>query len=143
MIIVRGQNSNTTQKIVTRERHIKINGPYAMFSRVLSFVLLSFIVYGTTVEAAHKHGGLADARTSAQENAFSEPGTRTARDGSPAGCDDCLICQLHQDFSTSLIVERDRSAPARTRLEISLATSATPIRLMAAPNRGRAPPFTS
>lgn len=112
-----------------------------MLSRVLSVLLLSFIVYGTTVEAAHKHSGLSDARSSAQKNAFSEPDTQTARDGGLAGCDDCLICQLHQDFSTSLIVERDSSAPARTRLEISLATSATPIPLMAAPNRGRAPPF--
>ena len=112
-----------------------------MFSRVLSFVLLSFIVWGTTVQAAHKHGGLSDTKSTAQENVFSEPGTQTARDGSLAGCADCLICQLHQDFSTSLVVERDSSAPARARLEISLATSVTPTRLMAAPNSGRAPPF--
>lgn len=113
-----------------------------MFSRVLSFVMLSFIVWGTTVQAAHKHGSISDARSSVLENAFSEPGSQPARDGSLAGCNDCLICQLHQDFSASLIIERASGAPARTRLEISLGTSATPIQVMAAPNRGRAPPLT-
>lgn len=128
---------------MTRERHIKINGPHALFSRVLSFVLLSFIIWGTTVEAAHKHGGPSDAGQSAQENSIAEPGTKTANHGGLAGYNDCLICQLHQDFSTSLILERDGSAPARTRLEISLANSVSPTNQVNAPTSGRAPPLTS
>ena len=126
---------------MTRERHIKIHGPYAMFSRVLSFVLLSFIVWGTTIQAAHQHAGPSEARQSAQANAFSERGKTTANDSSLSGCGDCLICQLHQDFSVSLVIERDSSAPPKTHLEISHANSDVLRTRTDAPRAGRAPPL--
>jgi len=110
---------------------------------VLSFVLLSFIVYGTTVAAAHKHGGVLDANQPSHTAAFSEPGTTTTINPGLAGCGECLICQLHQNFSTSLVVERDGSFPPRTSLKTSQSTSQVIQILTASTRSGRAPPFTS
>jgi hypothetical protein len=130
-------------KYVTRElKGISIT-PHPALYRVVAFLLLSFIVYGTTVEAAHKHGNVQDSSQSTQAAAISEPGTTTTSGGTLAGCGECLICQLHQNFSSSLTVEREGSSPSRTRLEISLATSTAPTSRTDAPHTGRAPPFTS
>jgi len=76
---------------------------HGAFSRVLAFLLLGFIVYGTTVEAAHTHGSLARAKSAVGVSTFSNPTTDTTASNTLLGCGDCLICQLHQGFSTTLI----------------------------------------
>lgn len=73
----------------------------AKLKRVIGLLLLIFIVYGTTVEAAHRHGRVTPAVQNAV--AFEQTGnTRTTPKTQP-GCSDCLICQLHQNFSATLI----------------------------------------
>src|SRR6266513_1238354 len=78
--------------------HSKSVRPQAAFARVLSFLLLSFIVYGTTVEAAHQHGNLFRGRDVAGSTSVSNLGSGTTRSTNLSGCADCLICQLHQHF---------------------------------------------
>jgi hypothetical protein len=77
--------------------------PHSAFTRVLSLLLLTFVVYGTTVEAAHTHSSLADTSTVAGVSSFSDPATESMINTTLAGCGDCLICQLHQHFSATLI----------------------------------------
>jgi len=47
-----------------------------VYSRA-SFLLLGFIVYGTTVEAAHSHGNLVESTDAAQATSVSDPVTAT------------------------------------------------------------------
>jgi hypothetical protein len=70
-------------------------------SRGLCLLLITFILYGTTIEAAHRHG-----RVLAQPPTSSTLLTTEKPDGSlntNTSCTDCLICQLHQNFATTLI----------------------------------------
>lgn len=97
------QDSNHTRKTVTRETNSRLVKRHGAFARVLSLLLLGFIVYGTTVEAAHTHGNLARANSAVGVSTFSDPATDTTARNTLRGCGDCLICQLHQGFSTILI----------------------------------------
>ncbi|HWN08517.1 MAG TPA: hypothetical protein VNO50_04475 [Pyrinomonadaceae bacterium] len=128
---------------MTRELKGIHRTPHTTVARVVSLLLLSFIVYGTTVASAHKHSAVFGPTPQAPTAAFSEPETNSTTDLNLAGCGECLICQLHQDFSTSLIVERDSSSPPPTRLLISQASFELQQTRAATSHSGRAPPFTS
>lgn len=109
---------------------------------MLSFLLLGFIVYGTTVEAAHTHGSVARA-DSAGVSALSDPTTDTTTGNTLLGCGDCLICQLQQGFSTTLTsapLSLD-SSPLKSR--VFSATAVLVHSETTTPRRGRAPPFNS
>src|SRR5690349_241113 len=81
------------------------------FSRWLGVLLIAFILYGTTVEAAHRHGRVLSNKSDATSVTHSEtPGNLKS---SQSGCGDCLICQLHQHVSTTLIALRLNDPPAR------------------------------
>ncbi|HKN82695.1 MAG TPA: hypothetical protein VJW17_04635, partial [Pyrinomonadaceae bacterium] len=69
--------------------------------RGLALLLLAFIFYGTTVEAAHRHGRVLPSPASAAT--FVGPNSSNGRLNTTPGCNDCLICQLHQNFSATLI----------------------------------------
>jgi hypothetical protein len=73
----------------------------ANLKRGIGLLLLIFIVYGTTVEAAHRHGGVAPAAQNAV--AFEQTGSTSTTPKTQPGCSDCLICQLHQNFSATLL----------------------------------------
>jgi hypothetical protein len=110
---------------------------------VLSFVLLGFIVYGTTVEAAHTHGNLAAAANSAAGAAtFSDPATDTKTTKTLLGCGDCLICQLHQGFSATLISVPPSLVSSSLRSRVFNASAVLVHSETTTPQRGRAPPFT-
>lgn len=51
--------------------------PRRAFARVLSSLLLGFIVYGTTVEAEHTHGSLTAASNIVDASNFSDPASET------------------------------------------------------------------
>jgi hypothetical protein len=107
---------------------------------VLSFLLLGFIVYGTTVEAAHTHGALRAAKSSVTASNFSTPESDTKTATNLVGCGDCLICQLHQQFSTSVIAAPPSVVPSSLAAR-HLNTTATAVRSQTAtPRSGRAPP---
>jgi hypothetical protein len=111
---------------------------HSRFSRVLSFLLLGFIVYGTTVEAAHTHGGVPSRVVSSAS--FSDPAT-DAKGATPlVGCGDCLICQLHQNFSATLISLPPSVAPTSLSSQFIVSTTIPLHAQTSAPRSGRAPP---
>ena len=111
------------------------------FSRVLSLLLLGFIVYGTTVKAAHTHGMLTPNSVVAASN-FSDPATDLKETNTLLGCGECLICQLQQNFSATLI-----SVPpsiGHTPLGSRFVNSTTVLAhsQTTTPRTGRAPPLS-
>jgi hypothetical protein len=115
---------------------------HGAFARVLSFLLLGFIVYGTTVEAAHTHGNLARAKSAVGASTFSDPATDTTSSKTLLGCGDCLICQLHQGFSATLISAPPTLYSATLKSRVFNASEVLVHSETASPRRGRAPPFT-
>ena len=115
--------------------------PDSSSRRVLSFLLLGLILYGTTVQAVHKHGATLPAQ--AEAVAVSTP---TPEDGSTSGvqsCADCLICQLQQSFSATLVTCRDLDPPAPQTIDF-LETGTRPASsFVTIRESGRAPPLTS
>jgi len=113
-----------------------------VFTRALSFLLLGFIVYGTTVEAAHTHGSLTTANKAIASSTFSDPATETKTNNNLLGCGDCLICQLHQSFSATVISAPPSLVPAALSSRIYNLTAGSVSSETNAPRRGRAPPFS-
>jgi len=74
----------------------------ANLQRWLGLLLLVFIFYGTTVEAAHRHGNIPTTSNHATSLAAAPESSRSTVN-TKRGCNDCLICQLHQNFSATLI----------------------------------------
>lgn len=136
-------NSKPVIKNVTRRPHSKLAHPYTAFARVLSFLLLGFIVYGTTVEAAHKHGNLIRPNEVSGTASVSNRGSGTTLSTTVSGCNDCLICQLHQQFSTTLT-----SSPPSIDQSVSNSFFSSSALVSAgsrttAPSTGRGPPYAS
>jgi hypothetical protein len=109
------------------------------FRRGIGLLLTLFIFYGTTVEAAHRHGRVlsADSGTSLEQEHTGTPAS------GKTGCGDCLICQLHQNFTTTLIVFRLVNRPAQLRLQITTTVPPDILSQITGPTAGRAPPSIS
>ena len=112
----------------------------ASFSRALALLLVVFILYGTTVEAAHRHGRILPQENSAASIIDPELANNLA--GGLIGCSDCLICQLHQNFSTTLITFRQTDAPVHVRTQFLNTTLVGCPSKTSAPRKGRAPPIS-
>jgi hypothetical protein len=113
----------------------------ADFSRWLGLWLIAFILYGTTVEAAHRHGRVLTENSDVTSLRHSpEPGNLT---GAQTGCGDCLICQLHQNFSTTLIAFRLIDPPVRILYRTTAVVAPDLLSQITSPLSGRAPPFIS
>ena len=110
------------------------------FTRWLGLLLAFFILYGTTVEAAHRHGRvLADNRAAS----LVDQDQTTSPVSGKSGCSDCLICQLHQNFNTTLIVIRLVDPPKQVVIKLSDAIPPDVLSLLIGPTAGRAPPSIS
>lgn len=111
------------------------------FTRWLGLLLIAFIFYGTTVEAAHRHGRVLP------ENGNVASLTHSDQEANPAnattGCGDCLICQLHQNFSTTLIALRQNDPPVQLQHIITTVVAPDLLSQMISPLAGRAPPSIS
>jgi hypothetical protein len=112
------------------------------FPRALSIVLLAFIVCGTTIEAAHNHSNLVASNTVTSAAHFSDPATESKLGTSSPGCGDCLICQLHQNFSATVISVSPSLGPSTYSFRTFNLTTVSVFSQTATPQRGRAPPFT-
>lgn len=128
---------------VNTEHRLKPEVPHTGFNRVLSFLLLSLILYGTTFQAVHKHGGILgnSDRSEAVSQADFIPGEKST--SSTASCHDCLICQLHQSVSTTLITERSFDSPDDQIVLFSPNDEHSFSSIVSTTKTGRAPPFTS
>jgi|SRR4030095_5149986 hypothetical protein len=126
--------------MVINKSHSGFQPRHGAYSRVLSMVLLAFVCYGTTVEAAHRHG-----RVFASADATSASGLDNTSGfaSSLSSCNDCLICQLHQSFSTAVINVRSCDSPELVRSRYH-STATVPLNSRSnIPQCGRAPPVTS
>jgi hypothetical protein len=113
----------------------------ANLKRGLGLLLLVFIFYGTTVEAAHRHGRVVPPSNSAASS-FDKTGT-TSTTPTTQGCSDCLICQLQKNFSATLISVKPL-AEASVRHTLTPQLNPVSIRSIAhSPQSGRAPPSVS
>ena len=113
----------------------------ATLKRWLGLLLVVFILYGTTIEAAHRHGRILPAGSSAASLAESQHTTTPA--GSKTSCSDCLICQLHQNFTTTLIAVRVSDPPKRVTRRFTAAVPPDVVSQITATTAGRAPPSIS
>ena len=113
----------------------------ANFTRWLSLLLVIFIVYGFTVEAAHRHGRVLPSRSSVATQVDNEQSQNLT--GNKSGCNDCLICQLHQNFTTTLIALRPNDPPARIPQRVTTVVAEDLLSQIISPVAGRAPPQAS
>lgn len=113
----------------------------ANFSRGLSLLLVAFIFYGTTVEAAHRHGRILRSAPDAAAHIDNEQTKNLTT--SKTGCSDCLICQLHQNLNTTLIALRLLDPPAQTPHLVELVVPRDLLSQSVGPVTGRAPPLIS
>jgi hypothetical protein len=110
----------------------------ANLKRWLGLLLVVFIFYGTTVEAAHRHGKVSS-KSSHATCLGADPASSSTINTRP-GCNDCLICQLHQNFSATLISFQLNTAPLR---RLTPSNSSVPLFIRStvhSPQSGRAPP---
>nr|AAP58550.1 hypothetical protein [uncultured Acidobacteriota bacterium] len=122
-------------------RHSKFVRPQRALARLVSLILLSFIVHGTTVEAVHRHGTIRPVSETGQSVRDANSGD----DGisAPSGCGACLICQLQQNFSTGH-TNAFHVSPQPIATHHSTQVSALDISSsIVAPRSGRAPPVAS
>ena len=107
--------------------------------RAVGLLLVLFIFYGTTVEAAHRHGVAVPQSNSTASFTNPNSGASSTSRAKP-GCSDCLICQLHQNFSATVISVKLNTAPLA---RVTHAQSFTPVSIRSiasSPQSGRAPP---
>lgn len=110
-------------------------------SRWLGLLLIAFILYGTTVEAAHRHGRVVNDSGGVASLSNSEETANTS--GTQTGCSDCLICQLHQSFNTTLIALRQNDPPVQILQRATTIVTPDLLSRIISPLAGRAPPFIS
>src|SRR5947209_9949668 len=114
---------------------------HALPARLLAFVLLILVAYMTTAEAVHKHGNLSVNRTASTETVASRPSdTGTSLDDS-SSIADCLICQLHQNLSTTLFNPLPQVIAPQEQVAQTPAATISYLSQSDAPRRGRAPPI--
>jgi len=110
----------------------------ATLKRGLGLLLVVFILYGTTVEAAHRHGVITQSNSAPSLTNPDAGGSGTF--STKPGCHDCLICQLHQNFSATVISVKLNTAPL-ARVTHAQTFDPVSIRSIASsPQSGRAPP---
>jgi hypothetical protein len=119
-----------------------LNHRGANFTRWVSLFLVVFILYGTTVEAAHRHGRVLPGNVSTATQVDNEQTQNLSTN--KTGCNDCLICQLHQNLTTTLIALRlKHETPAPAPQRVAPVISEDLISRIISPLSGRAPPQTN
>ncbi|MDQ3820122.1 MAG: hypothetical protein M3362_20925 [Acidobacteriota bacterium] len=116
---------------------------HAPLERLLALMLLALFTYTTTAEAVHLHGRLSLNQTASAETVVTGPDEDGTLLGDASSIADCLICQLHQNLSTTLfsplpqvIAPQEQAAPSPA-VAISYPSQTD------TPQQGRAPPATS
>lgn len=138
-----GSDSNTAQHQVTSNTASAIRRRHAPLARLLAFVLLAFVTYTTTAETVHRHGGLAFQRADVSAASFvSSGGANPSANDSPA-LGDCLVCQLRQHLSFSLLSALPQLVAPQVEAEPPQSVTLLSASRCEAPRRGRAPPATS
>ena len=111
------------------------------FSRYLGLLLIAFIFYGTTVDAAHRHGRVLPPGGDIASLTHSDESGNPA--GTSTGCNACLICQLHQNLNTTLITYRLVTQPQQIQVRIPATIARDVLSQSGTTASGRAPPSIS
>lgn len=109
-------------------------------TRWIGLLLAVFILYGTTVEAAHRHGRVLP--SSGATSLVDSDQTDSPLTGK-TGCSDCLICQLHQNFTTTLVAFRLVDPPKQVLIKTPDEIPTDVLSPLIGPTSGRAPPSIS
>jgi hypothetical protein len=120
----------------------RIHGGSSTSARALSLLLLALILYGSTVEAAHRHGRVLVSSQETSTSIQDSSQANQALNGKPS-CSDCLICQLQQNFSSTLTSFALLDTPVAASIPTSHDSSGKFHSRYCSPLRGRAPPITS
>jgi len=113
----------------------------ARCSRLLSYLLLFLISYGSSTEVFHHHGFAAEKTNATSANLLSDSGRNNSSTKTPLERD-CLVCQFQRGLSSTAMF-----APflVLARVNAQLTVSSRPISrdsLSTTASRGRAPPVT-
>jgi len=121
--------------------------PSAKSNRRLAFLLLACLAWGATAEFTHNHGAQSPNRqTSSATRSVKivstsiEPSSNGRTSSSSRSKAECLICQLHQNLSTSEINHASVTGATESQLSFTLANVAVHLSEFADARRGRAPP---
>ena len=138
--------------MIGKRTHLFLHNP-ARRARVLAVVLLASIAWGATAEFTHHHGARSIPRVSTllNQSQAANVGEQTATPRFESGetqrssskstnAADCLICQLHQNLSTTLFNTPPRVAPVDLQVVSASATVVFPLSEVASNQHGRAPP---
>jgi hypothetical protein len=117
---------------------------------MLAVLLLASIAWVSTVEFTHQHsagkqasGSISKATSTVPDQATSDQVTAGKTNGTSSdtrGGTECLICQLHQDLSTSDIGHTPGNGPTETRALNTPLSAVVQLSEFAATGHGRAPP---
>ncbi|HKP82274.1 MAG TPA: hypothetical protein VJT69_09655 [Pyrinomonadaceae bacterium] len=141
MTVQSAEPQTLTQLTVTGMLISAFQNHCAPLKRGLGLLLVVFIFCGTTVEAAHRHGRILPAPGSATAlTDFEQHSTPLA---TKTRCSDCLICQLHQNFNTSVIAFRVADPPQQVRINVTTVLLLDVLSQITGPTSGRAPPAIS
>src|SRR5436190_2071021 len=111
-------------------------------SRVVSYLLLFLISYGSSTEIFHHHGFASQKSSATSANLFSDNGRNNSSIKTPLERD-CLVCQFQRGLSSTaifapfLIVGSTQTRASFSSRSFSQDSQRTTT------SRGRAPPFTS
>jgi hypothetical protein len=111
------------------------------FSRSVGLLLIALIFYATTVDAAHRHGRVLP--SGGDVASVTHSGQTANPAGTSTGCNDCLICQLHQNLNTTLIAYRLVNPPEQLQLGIPATVPQDVLSHRGRATAGRAPPSIS
>jgi hypothetical protein len=117
---------------------------------MLAVLLLASLAWASTVELTHNHGAGARPRGSLSTAQSQVPNESTldqvsasktnhSSSNSKSGAE-CLICQLHQNLSSSVIGHTPGDGPSETCGLNAPVHSVVQLAEFAAPGQGRAPP---
>jgi Protein of unknown function (DUF2946) len=115
----------------------------APLARLLAFVLLVFVTYSTTVEAVHKHGNLLLASSGNTATTVYSQGDANSSANDSRSKGECVICQLRQHLSVSLLNALPQIVAPQQQATRTLAATLPSASRFATPQRGRAPPTAS
>lgn len=119
--------------------------------RLLALLLLASLAWGSTVEFAHHH----NAKTRANESLYStaqspvavestatqiSPDTQNGTSSKSKTGAECLICQLHQNLSASVIGHTPGTGPTEARGLKTASDAVVELSEFTSPGQGRAPP---
>lgn len=136
-------NCNIALNHMTSKTGSALRTKHAPLARLLAFVLLAFVAYAATVETVHRHGNISLTRAGLSSTAVSNSSDAGSSLNEARSFSDCLICQLHQNLSTSLFSSLPQVVVPQAQILRTAAVEHSYLSQSDTPTRGRAPPTAS